>query len=188
MLEITLKGRSGRYTGSIVLISEKHFLTVAQVKLYYADTCYELCLEALVTIWTTRILSTPTFNDGGHGASTIPAPIRSSIIPGRDSACRLRTSTHEENKSSAYRTAFSYNTGNPLVGLVTLNNFTKNGGDETPEAKLWDNLRHVMTPLCCSCSTLLSDTSHSHRPNWQNNVGCLRRCPRPIRTRQSSSL
>jgi hypothetical protein len=117
-----------------VLVKDKSAAVL--IKLWYATIAYDLRLGNLLTCWTTHIHSTSSLA-GVNEIVTIPsAPIVTSIFPERDSGCHVQIH-NEEGRLSAYcRTPLGYFSGDPLPGLMSLDQYMNAGGDEIVEARL----------------------------------------------------
>jgi hypothetical protein len=106
------------------------------IKLWYATTAYDLRLGTLLTCWTTHIHSTSSVA-GVNEVVTIPsAPIVTSIFPERDSGCHVQIHNEEGWLSACGRTPLGYFSGDPLPGLMSLDQYMNAGGGEILEARL----------------------------------------------------
>ena len=119
-----------------------HCVDLVQIKLWYAAP-YEFRLGSLLTVSTTHISSNSPISTGTQPA-TIPASISSSIFPQRDSGCQI-----EERCSESSITPICYAHGQPLVGLMTLKDFTCNDGDSTQNAKVLVCVTTIGRPEAC---------------------------------------
>ena len=95
-----------------------------QIKLWYADTVYELKLGMLVTIWTPHIAQAPW-----KPATMQNANLTTSIFPERDNTCRFVI--QEDQSSILYRMPLGHRDGRDLDGLTTLKRFNE-GGHKVP--------------------------------------------------------
>jgi hypothetical protein len=121
-------------------------VNLAQVKLWYAEP-YEFRLGRFLTISTTHLSSTPSVGNGTH-QSTTAVSILTSIFPERDIGCKI-----EEASETFCRTSPSYPGGHALMGLMTLEAFMGNGGDEVPDVKILVCSMNVKPPRTCTLRT-----------------------------------
>jgi hypothetical protein len=127
------------------LVSVLHALQcveLAQVKLWYAEP-YKLRLGTVLTISTTHLSSTSATGNGTQ-RNTIPASIFTSIFPERDTGCKI-----EERLDTVCRIPIPYLGGQLLMGLMTLEAFAGNPGDEVLDAKILVCVVNVGQPQTC---------------------------------------
>jgi hypothetical protein len=106
------------------------------IKLWYATTAYDLRLGNLLTCWTTHIHSNFSLPGVNEVVAIPSAPIVTSIFPERDSGCHVEIH-NEEGRLRAYcRKPLGYFNGDPLPGLMSLDQYMNAGGDEILEARL----------------------------------------------------
>ncbi|KAK5704544.1 hypothetical protein LTR17_021813 [Elasticomyces elasticus] len=99
------------------------------VRLWYADHVPLLRLGSLVTIWTNHV------SNGENGTlSSTSAPLYASLFPERDRECHLML--HENSDDGVMlKKPLGFRNGQPLAGLMTLQNFI-DGGSEVPDARI----------------------------------------------------
>lgn len=100
-----------------------------QIRLWYARPLAPLCLEHLVTVWTTHI------SNGEHGTlAPRSAPLFASIFPERDRGCHFMV--HEQSdQGTLCKAPLEYKPRRALNGLMTLHNFV-NGGYDILDCKI----------------------------------------------------
>jgi hypothetical protein len=96
--------------------------TSVQIKLWFANATYQLCLGHLCTVHTNYI---------AHSDITAPtaaaAPQMVSIFPERDGSCHFTMQDEAGNTSKLCKTPLGHYEGQPLAGLMTLQNFIDGG-------------------------------------------------------------
>ncbi|KAK0947289.1 hypothetical protein LTR29_001244 [Friedmanniomyces endolithicus] len=99
------------------------------VRLWYAHHMPALRLGSLVSIWTTHI------SDGENGTlSSTSAPLYTSLFPERDRSCHLMLHENSDD-GSMHKKPLGFRKGQPLAGLMTLQNFI-DGGYDVPDARI----------------------------------------------------
>ncbi|KAK1084900.1 hypothetical protein LTR48_005026, partial [Friedmanniomyces endolithicus] len=99
------------------------------VRLWYAYHMPALRLGSLVSIWTTHI------SDGENGTlSSTSAPLYASLFPERDRSCHLMLHENSDD-GSMHKKPLGFRKGQPLAGLMTLQNFI-DGGYDVPDARI----------------------------------------------------
>lgn len=89
----------------------------------------DLRLGSLVSIWTNHI------SNGEKGSlSSTSAPLFASLFPERDRSCHLMLHKNSDD-GSMYTRPLGSRTGQPLCGLMTLQNFI-DGGYDVSDAKI----------------------------------------------------
>ncbi|KAF2489649.1 hypothetical protein BU16DRAFT_575344 [Lophium mytilinum] len=99
------------------------------VRLWYANMEYKLRLGHLISVWTPHL----SYGENGTLAPT-SAPLFTSIFPERDRNCHLLI--HENSDGGVQcKKPVGYKKGQPLPGLMTLQNFI-NGGYDVADGKI----------------------------------------------------
>lgn len=93
------------------------------MKLWYANTDYNLRLDHLVSVWTTHV------SNADSSAFTVQtAALVTSIFPERDRSCHLVI--HEQSDEGVLcKTPLGYKEGHALRTLMTVKNFAEGGSD-----------------------------------------------------------
>ncbi|KAK5124695.1 hypothetical protein LTR85_001408 [Meristemomyces frigidus] len=99
------------------------------VRLWFAVHQPAIRLGSLVSIWTTHV------SNGENGTlSSTSAPLFVSLFPERDRSCHLMLHQHSDD-GSMYMKPLGFRAGQPLSGLMTLQNFI-DGGCDVLDAKI----------------------------------------------------
>ncbi|KAI9767779.1 MAG: hypothetical protein M1840_005460 [Geoglossum simile] len=93
-----------------------------QVKLWFANAAYQLCLGQLCTVHATYIANADITNP-----ATAAAPLMVSIFPERDSSCHFMIKYGANDTGVLCKTPLGHHEGQPLAGLMTLQNFIEGG-------------------------------------------------------------
>ncbi|KAM3158725.1 hypothetical protein ABEW05_000756 [Botrytis cinerea] len=104
---------------------------VVSIKLYFANQSYPLKLGQLLSIWTAFISDTSK----ADGASTAGILVCANLFPGRNTSDHLMIHTHS-GAADVCRIPLGYIKGEPLPGLMTLEEYLNGGYDGVPDVKL----------------------------------------------------
>ena len=93
-----------------------------QVRLWFAHAAYQLCLGQLCTVHATYIAHSDVMNP-----TAAVAPLMVSIFPERDSSCHFMAQDQASDIGIICKTPLGHREGQPLAGLMTLQNFIEGG-------------------------------------------------------------
>jgi len=95
---------------------------LAQVRLWFANAAYQLCLGQLCTVHAAYIANSDVTNP-----TPAVAPLMVSIFPERDSSCHFMIKHELDDTGVLCKTPLGHCEGQPLAGLMTLQNFIEGG-------------------------------------------------------------
>jgi len=107
-------------------------LMIGKIKLYFANTPYPLKLGQLLSVWTVFISDT--------SKSDIPklpnVLVHANLFPGRVTSDHVMIHTNASSSDGICRTPLEYKRGQPLPGLMTLDNYLSSGHDGVTGVKI----------------------------------------------------
>jgi hypothetical protein len=108
---------------------------------------YMLRLGQLISVWTPHISS-------GENGTLAPssAPLFTSVFPERDRNCHLMVHEHSD-EGVLCKTPIGYRRGQPLPGLMTLQNFV-NGGYDVADGRILVCVKSIGARKKCECLLL----------------------------------
>lgn len=121
------------------------------IKLWYATMTYDLRLGNLLTCWTTHTHSTSSLTGITETVMIPSAPIVTSIFPERDTGCHIQVHDEEGRLGTSCRTPVNYFTGDPLPGLMSLEQYMNVRENDIVEARLIVCVVAIGEPTTSEC-------------------------------------
>jgi hypothetical protein len=131
---------------------------VLTVRLWYANTTYNIRLGQLVTLWTVHISNSSEHNS----LAPSTAPLFTSIFPEGERNCHFMLHDNSDD-GTQFKRPFNCRDSKTLPGLMTLKSFT-DGGYDVNEPRLLVCIRSISARKKCniSCVALFLFALSSH--------------------------
>ncbi|KAK5131070.1 hypothetical protein LTR08_001356 [Meristemomyces frigidus] len=129
IFDVCSSSKSPRAAKGCLKMTVKDNTGAVTVRLWFAEQPPSIRLGSLVSIWTDHI------SNGENGAlSSTIAPLFVSLFPERDRSCHLMLHQNSDDGTLCSK-PLGYRAGQPLCGLMTLQNFL-DGGYDVVDAKV----------------------------------------------------
>lgn len=123
---------------------------VLTVRLWYANTTYNIRLGQLVTLWTVHISNSSEHNS----LAPSTAPLFTSIFPEGERNCHFMLHDNSDD-GTRFKRPFNCRDSDTLPGLMTLKSFT-DGGYDVNEPRLLVCIRSISARKKCNISYIPS--------------------------------